>query len=275
MNVFRLLGDLSHLFALLYLLWKIWHTKSCAGISGKTQILYLIVFLTRYIDLFYLFISVYNSVLKVVFILGTALTVYLVYVRFPKTYDSKSDSFRIAFVLIPSALLALAINHDFTVTEVMWTFSIYLESIAILPQLFMISITGEAETITCHYLFALGSYRALYILNWIYRYNVEGYYDLIAIFAGIVQTLLYGEFFYLYFTKVVRGKKFETPEASATREKEALDRLHHEVCTEFFYDEQPLIEKDDQMLENSLSSIEQPPAYEIVVNDGEKKIENI
>jgi len=33
----------------------------------------------------------------------------------------------------------------------------------------MVSKTGEAESITSHYLFALGSYRGLYILNWIYR----------------------------------------------------------------------------------------------------------
>ena len=51
----------------------------------------------------------------------------------------------------------------------------------------MVSKTGEAESITSHYLFALGVYRALYILNWIYRFYGEGFYDLIAIIAGIVQ----------------------------------------------------------------------------------------
>ena len=83
----------------------------------------------------------------------------------------------------------------------MWTFSIYLESVAILPQLFMISKTGEAESITSHYLFALGLYRGLYILNWVYRYYTEGFFDLIAIVAGCVQTVLYCDFFYLYITK--------------------------------------------------------------------------
>jgi ER lumen protein retaining receptor len=76
-----------------------------------------------------------------------------------------------------------------------------LESVAILPQLFMVSKTGEAESITSHYLFCLGAYRGLYILNWIYRYYSEGFYDLIAILAGIVQTVLYCDFFYLYITK--------------------------------------------------------------------------
>lgn len=83
----------------------------------------------------------------------------------------------------------------------MWTYSIYLEAVAIMPQLFMVSRTGEAETITSHYLFALGSYRALYILNWIYRYYTEDFLDMIVIIAGIVQTILYCDFFYLYITK--------------------------------------------------------------------------
>ena len=38
MNVFRLLGDLSHLFAILLLLAKIWKSKSVTGLSGKSQV---------------------------------------------------------------------------------------------------------------------------------------------------------------------------------------------------------------------------------------------
>jgi ER lumen protein retaining receptor len=61
--------------------------------------------------------------------------------------------------------------------------------VAILPQLFIIQRTGEAENITTHYLFALGAYRALYIPNWIYRYFVDSYWDPIATLAGIVQVI--------------------------------------------------------------------------------------
>lgn len=86
----------------------------------------------------------------------------------------------------------------------LWAFSIWLESVAILPQLFMLQRTGEAETITTHYLFALGIYRALYIPNWIWRYLAEGgYWDPIPVLAGIVQTILYSDFFYIYYTKYV------------------------------------------------------------------------
>jgi len=48
--------------------------------------------------------------------------------------------------------------------QITWTWSIYLEAVAILPQLFMVSKTGEAETVTSHYLFALGSYRGSCLL---------------------------------------------------------------------------------------------------------------
>ncbi|CAF4834156.1 ER lumen protein-retaining receptor [Pieris napi] len=211
MNIFRLLADLSHLLAIIILLLKIWKTRSCAGISGKSQILFSIVYTARYLDLLTTYVSAYNTVMKLVFIVASYATVYLMYVKFKATYDHNHDTFRIEFLLIPCVILALLINREFTFLEVLWTFSIYLESVAILPQLFLVSKTGEAESITSHYLFALGSYRGLYLLNWIYRYIVEDHYELIAIIAGVVQTVLYCDFFYLYITKVLKGKKLQLP----------------------------------------------------------------
>ncbi|XP_076666359.1 ER lumen protein-retaining receptor [Andrena cerasifolii] len=211
MNIFRLLGDLSHLLAIIILLVKIWKTRSCAGISGKSQILFAIVYTMRYLDLVTTYISSYNTFMKIIFIAASCATVFLMYVKFKATYDHNHDTFRIEFLILPTLVLALLINHEFTVMEVLWTFSIYLESVAILPQLFLVSKTGEAESITSHYLFALGSYRGLYLLNWVYRYYVEDYFDLIVIVAGLVQTVLYCDFFYLYITKVLKGKKLQLP----------------------------------------------------------------
>jgi ER lumen protein retaining receptor len=133
------------------------------------------------------------------------------FVKFKATYDSNHDTFRIELLLLPCVVLGLVLNHEFSVLEILWTFSIYLEAVAILPQLFMISKTGEAETITSHYLMFLGSYRALYILNWVYRYWAEDFFDPIAVVAGCVQTVLYCDFFYLYITKVLRGRRIVLP----------------------------------------------------------------
>ncbi|KAH7102238.1 ER lumen protein retaining receptor [Auriculariales sp. MPI-PUGE-AT-0066] len=212
MNIFRLLGDLSHLASIFILLHKIHTSRSCRGISFKTQALYVAVFCARYLDLFtFDFVSFYNVLMKIFFIGSSAYTLYLMRIRFRPTHDPSIDTFRVEYLLGPCALLALIFNYKFTLLEILWSFSIYLESIAILPQLFMLQRTGEAETITTHYIAALGAYRALYIPNWIYRYWSEGNVDPIAVIAGIVQTGIYLDFFYVYFTKVMQGQKFELP----------------------------------------------------------------
>lgn len=205
MNIFRFFGDLSHLVAVIILLHKIWKTRSCAGISGKSQILFAVVFSCRYLDLFTDFISLYNTVMKIVFLASSYATIYLIYHRFKSTYGKSYDTFRIEYLITVVAILSLIIHerrdNAYLVLEILWTFSIYLEAVAILPQLFMITRTGEAETITSHYLFFLGLYRGLYILNWIYRHYTDGFHEWIPIVSGIIQTILYCDFFYLYITK--------------------------------------------------------------------------
>lgn len=64
------------------------------GISAKSQILFAIVFTTRYIDLFTVFISLYNSFMKVVFLSSTYGTLYLMFYTFKTTYDYKYDRIR-------------------------------------------------------------------------------------------------------------------------------------------------------------------------------------
>jgi ER lumen protein retaining receptor len=134
------------------------------------------------------------------------------------THDPGLDTFKVQYLLIASVALAVIWPYEYTITEILWAFSIWLESVAIMPQLLMLQRTGEAETITTHYLFALGLYRALYIPNWIWRYWTEidkhtrkPHFDSIAVVAGIIQTVLYSDFFWIYYTKVMKGKKFALP----------------------------------------------------------------
>lgn len=212
MNIFRFLGDISHLASIFILVNKIRVTRSCRGISFKSQSLYLLVFLTRYIDLLTgPWLSAYNTIMKIFFIASSGWIIWAMKVKYRPTQDPALDTFKLTYLLPPVALLALIFNYAFTPYEILWSFSIWLESVAILPQLFMLSRTGEAETITTHYLAALGAYRGLYIPNWIYRYFTEGAFDPIAVVAGIIQTALYADFGYIYVTKVLKGQKFELP----------------------------------------------------------------
>lgn len=211
MNIFRLVADLVHLASICILLLKIMTSHSANGISFKTQALYAVVFCTRYLDLFIYFVSLYNTVMKILFISTSFYILYLMQYRYRATWQSSLDTFRVEYLLVPCAVLSLLWNHGYTILRILWCFSIYLEAVAILPQLFQMSRSGEAETITSHYIFALGAYRALYILNWIYRFFVENHFDPIAVVAGIVQTGVYCDFFYIYFTRVLKGKRFVLP----------------------------------------------------------------
>ena len=193
-----------HLASIAILLLKIITTRSAQGISFKSQVLYAVVFAARYMDLFTHFVSIYNTLMKLIFIGTSLLILYLMKVQFKTSWDEKLDTFRIEYLILPCAVLSLLFHYQsrFNLMEILWAFSIYLEAVAIVPQLFQLTRTGEAETITSHYLFALGGYRALYLLNWTYRYFSERHFnDWIAVIAGLIQTALYADFFYVYVTK--------------------------------------------------------------------------
>ncbi|KAG6477904.1 hypothetical protein ZIOFF_061336 [Zingiber officinale] len=286
--------------------------KNCNGISLKTQELYVIIFIARYLDLFTKYYSLYNSMMKVVF-LGTSICIVW-YMRYHKvvrqTYNKNEDTFQHFFLLVPCFVLALLIHHSFTIIEVipsigscfcyvtdcralsmfflidrfsaivhnllldvllytkvsiiprshllasdvsdrartasvglrgkkeaheresvdgselghefpswpktrmrkgsdsvrktmagriLWTFSIYLEAVAILPQLVLLQRSRNIDNLTGNYVFFLGAYRALYLLNWMYRFFTENHqFRWIPWLSGLVQTALYADFFYYY-----------------------------------------------------------------------------
>lgn len=90
--------------------------------------------------------------------------------------------------------------------ELIWSYSVWLESFAIMPQLYLLRKLGEVENITSNYVVALGLYRLFYILNWIYLYFAENTICWTSLLAGLVQTLLYGDFFYYYILSLQKGK---------------------------------------------------------------------
>jgi len=202
MNLFRILGDICHLLSFVVMFWKLHRSQSVAGISLKTQELYVIVFCSRYLDLFWNFLSIYNVVMKVVFIVCSISIVYIMRFGVPhkETYNKEDDAFPHAYLVVPASILGIAINMDHSsLFEMIWAFSIYLEAVAILPQLFMLQKQGGAESLTSHYVMLLGLYRMFYLFNWVYRYATEeSYMQVIVWVSGIVQTALYLDFFYNY-----------------------------------------------------------------------------
>ena len=96
-------------------------------------------------------------------------------------------------ILSVCAALALCINHYPSALELAWTFSIYLEALALLPQLHMTydQLCTEDEKLpsaaVLAFLALMGTYRSLYVANWVYRWHFEHFYDPIAFIAGVAE----------------------------------------------------------------------------------------
>lgn len=169
MNIFRLVGDLVHLGSFIVLLKRMRDSRSCTGISCKTQELYLLVFLARYLDLFMYTVSFYNTFMKLAFISLTAWIIYLMrcHKLLKLTNDKVADDFPHFTYLVPGAfVLGLIFNYEFSPVEILWSFSVFLEAVAIYPQLMLLRKIKKVENLTSHYVFLLGAYRTMYILNW-------------------------------------------------------------------------------------------------------------
>src|SRR5207245_7405798 len=83
-----------------------------------------------------------------------------------------------------------------------WTFSEILESVAVIPQLLLLRQTTVPTVIDSFYLVTLGTYRFLYILNWIVRGTAENHYrDPTSWTFGTIQTALILDFMWVYWTR--------------------------------------------------------------------------
>ena len=56
--------------------------------------------------------------MKVIFIVTTYATLFLILYKFKATYDSNNDTFRAELLVIPVGGLAVLVNHEFSVFEV-------------------------------------------------------------------------------------------------------------------------------------------------------------
>ncbi|KAK3725913.1 hypothetical protein LTR37_000061 [Vermiconidia calcicola] len=194
MNVFRIVGDLSHTASKCILIWAIHRNKSAEGVSLLTQLLYMVVFGTRYLDLLWVppWYSWWNTCLKIFYIGSSAYIVWLMMRVYARTRE-KEYAWKLATYTFLGGLISAPV--------VLWTFSIILESVCILPQLLLLRQTSVPTVLDSYYLVTLGSYRFFYILNWIVRLAGEHHFDTTSVIFGVIQTALYIDFAWVYYTR--------------------------------------------------------------------------
>mmetsp|Transcript_38317 Transcript_38317/g.43185 ORF Transcript_38317/g.43185 Transcript_38317/m.43185 type:complete len:325 (+) Transcript_38317:49-1023(+) len=225
------MGGLARCFGFGILVYKILKSHSVKGVSVKTLQLYSMVFIFRLIsimmhegylpydksgDWLYHFIEGTSLCLC-----GVALFAAMVG-PFKHTYQANLDTFGAVImagsILFVSVCIHPNLNKDF-ISDTAWTFAMYLESAALLPQLLMFQKqkSGVVELLTAHFVFALGVGRVLEFTFWLYSHSeledasgskLPGY---LALFSQILQILMMTNFFRGYYMSMKNSTPMKLP----------------------------------------------------------------
>jgi hypothetical protein len=205
-TLFRIAADLSHITAKCILIFSIHRNRSSEGVSLLTQLFYALVFVTRYTDLFQESYA-WNYFFKVFYLLSSFYTIAIMRFVYPRTRERevawKLSALILAACLFLSPFVMLIFDDWWSFREYLWVFSQVLESVCVLPQLLLLRQTTIPTVITSFYIVFLGSYRGLYLLNWILKEldtNMKKP-NPISIIFGVIQTALYLDFAWVYWSR--------------------------------------------------------------------------
>lgn len=229
-------------FGFFILNFRMYASKSASSVSLKSLEAYLFVFSFRLVsimrhegylpydrsgDWFYHVVEFSSLAFAI-------LATYFCAVKYAATYDAEKDAFGnfqipsqfgVAFLVAPCFLMACLLhpnlNKDF-LSDMAWTFSMYLESVAIAPQLFMFTKQAEApiEVLVAHCVAALGFARVVEMAFWLWSFHeladasgskLVGYFVLVVQF---VHVAIMGDFFYFYALSLRKGTPLQLPTAS-------------------------------------------------------------
>lgn len=232
------LGSMCSAFGMTMLLIKTLNAKSCAGISLKSLQLYTIVFFFRLLsiiwhegylpfdrsgDYVYQFVEFFSLMMCLI-------NIFLIVGKYGETYHASNDAFGnlhvppqfgAVYLAVPALLFSLVIHPNLNGvwwSDVCWTFALYTEAVAVLPQLYMFQKAGGVvEAYTSHYVFSLGFARLLQLWFWLSSYhelsdkNSWSFVGIFVLVAQALQMLLMADFFYFYIKSVRKGTPMMLP----------------------------------------------------------------
>lgn len=214
-------GAGAQCFGFYLLLQKAKSTHSVAGISSKSLELFVLVFLTRlpctcmrngYLPVDQSGDWVYQ-VADFCSLLIILQLIYCIQKKYPSTYQHELDTLPIwnavPACVVGAMMLHGDLNHSFFY-DTLWTVSMNLETIAMLPQLWMlVKKGGEVEALTSNYVAALFMTACFKMSFWFYGHEEIGdesnpsMYHMVARYwvAGshMLQVLLSADFMIHYF----------------------------------------------------------------------------
>lgn len=141
---------------------------------------------------------------------------------------SREDILPAPFLIIPTLAFALFAHptlNSFFLTDCAWGFSMYLESVALIPQLLLLKKRkGDVEVFSTHFIAACGTSQLFSMIFWLFSYRelnqiyVAASINLLAGFAGyfvllakIAECVFVADFFYYYVKSAILGTPFALP----------------------------------------------------------------
>jgi len=119
------------------------------------------------------------------------------------------DTCNAVVLFVASAIIAVAVHprlNNSTVPDVLWTLALYVETVAMVPQLFLLTkLGGEVDSLQGHYIACMFLARLLMMRFWVTcyeelrpknaEYNLPG---LGVIGSQLLQVVLFADFMWLY-----------------------------------------------------------------------------
>ncbi|KNA20702.1 hypothetical protein SOVF_049910 [Spinacia oleracea] len=213
---FYVAAQLAHSIGILVLIYKLTITKTCSGLSLKTQELTSIFLIMRIICHFMYIRDIY-IVLDSITLGSTLWVIYMIRYKLKNTYLQDLDNMPFYYVLVPAFVIAFVGNPGVGISGLFYMYSKVIEAVSVLPQLRLIQNAKVVEPFTAHYVFALGVARFFSCANWIILLiDTKGtmltsigsghLYLLIILLAEVVQTFILADFCYYYVKSVVEGQ---------------------------------------------------------------------
>ena len=227
-SFFLVLSSIVQTSAFVIILLKVTDRQNVSGLSANTLICYSILLFARLTStLFYPGYLPNDSsgswlyqLSDIISMLICCLLIYLLYFKYRETSDLILDNkIPFYFLVIPSYLLAMFVksnlNNNFF-CDTNWAFSMYLETVAIFPQILLFTIKkGQIEKFTSHFVALCGLNRLFSLIFWWDTYDelnhsesfFGAYIGYFIIGAQILQLLIMADYYYLYFKSILKGNE--------------------------------------------------------------------
>merc|ERR1719409_948002 len=119
-----------------------------------------------------------------------------------QTYQRVNDTCSLVIIIAPCATASLLLTSEYSILEILWTFSEFVEGFAMVPQyIFCYRDRGAKDWGVSFYVLSLGGYRVFYALNWIYKkVMMPQYYDIHSWIGGALEIVFFIDFIVFRFT---------------------------------------------------------------------------